>query len=65
MSIQRLYFDVSLGSASGGNFAGGVELRFLGHYPLKTSVSFNLRHLSSLAKTLFDKVMNKIKNLFG
>ena len=65
INIRRLWFDVSLGSASLGKFAGGIDLQFFGKYNLNLSVSFDLHKIAELAKHLFRKVLSKIKGIFG
>ncbi len=65
INIRRLWFDVSLGSASLGKFAGGIDLQFFGRFNLKLRISFNLRRIASLAKSLFRKMVRRIKRIFG
>jgi len=65
MSIRKLYFDVSLGTASGGNFAGGIDIQFMGNYNVKAGVNFNLRHITKFAKKIFQLLMRKLKKIFG
>lgn len=65
ISIRKLWFDVSLGSASLGRFAGGINLRFFGRYNLNLHISFDLRKIAQLAKQLFRNVLRKIKSIFG
>ena len=64
ISIKKIWFDVSLKTASGGNFAGGIELNFLGENSLKTGVSFNIRDTSKLAENVFEEVVAKMDGLF-
>jgi len=63
VSITSISFDVSLQSASGGNFEGGINLQFLGEHNLSLKVSFNLRDISSLARNIFKKITAEIKNI--
>ncbi len=59
--IKRVWFDVSLQSANGGVFSGGVEMDFLGNQKLNPKISYNLRRIADFAKKLFELVKNKIK----
>ena len=65
MSIRKLYFDVSLGTASGGSFAGGIDIRFMGQYNVKAGVNFNLHQITKFAKKIFQLLMQKLKKVFG
>ena len=65
INIRRLWFDVSLESASLGRFAGGINMQFFGRYNLNLRISFNLRKITDLAQQLFRKVLSNIKRIFG
>jgi len=65
ISIRKLYFDVSLGTASGGHFAGGIKLVLMQDYKVKTGVKFNIHHIPKLAQQVFRKCVQKLKNVFG
>ena len=65
INIRRLWFEVSLESASHGRFAGGINIQFFGRNNLNLSISFNLRQITDLAKQLFRKVLSNIKRIFG
>ena len=60
ISIRKITFSVSLGVASTGHFACGVEVQFLGGSTKRFGVSVNLRSLKSVA-TYF---INKVKSAF-
>ena len=64
VSITQISFDVELGAAASGRFAGSVTARFLGGAQTTISLSIDLRDIASMASQLADHVSSGLSGLF-